>query len=125
MKNSFLLLAFLFFTFAANAQNLNWKITGNSNIDPLTNFIGTTNANDVVFKSNNTEHGRLTSGGTWNLGQVYMSDQLAIGSQSFSYKLNVENSTTTRSGYFNNTYNTNSTKYGLYNVVSNAGTGAR
>ncbi len=43
-------------------STLNWEITGNSNITPL-NFLGTTNANDVIFKTNNLEHARILSGG--------------------------------------------------------------
>ena len=42
-------------------STLNWEITGNSNITPL-NFLGTTNANDVIFKTNNIERGRFLSG---------------------------------------------------------------
>ena len=42
-------------------STLNWEITGNSNITAL-NFLGTTNANDVIFKTNNIERGRFLSG---------------------------------------------------------------
>ncbi len=43
-------------------STLNWEITGNSNITPP-NFLGTTNANDVIFKTNNIERARISSGG--------------------------------------------------------------
>ena len=41
----------------------NWALTGNSGITAGTNFIGTTDAQDVVFKANNTEGMRLANGG--------------------------------------------------------------
>ncbi len=44
-------------------QGANWSIDGNSGIDATTNFLGTTDANDLVFKTNNTEVARITSGG--------------------------------------------------------------
>jgi hypothetical protein len=50
-----------------------WSITGNSSISsgsPATNFIGTTDANDIVFKTNNLEYMRLIGASTnrGNLG---------------------------------------------------------
>ncbi len=44
-------------------QGANWSIDGNSGIDATTNFLGTTDANDLVFKTNNTEVARITSSG--------------------------------------------------------------
>jgi hypothetical protein len=40
-----------------------WKLIGNSGTNPLTNFIGTTDAQDLVFRTNNTEEMRIESGG--------------------------------------------------------------
>lgn len=40
-----------------------WKLTGNASTDPSTNFIGTTDAQDLVFRTNNTEEMRIESGG--------------------------------------------------------------
>ena len=36
-----------------------WSTTGNSGTNPTTNFIGTTDNNDIVFKRNNTLAGRI------------------------------------------------------------------
>lgn len=36
-----------------------WKVTGNSGTTPGTNFVGTTDAQDLVFKTNNNESGRI------------------------------------------------------------------
>ncbi len=38
-----------------------WKINGNTGTNPATNFIGTIDNNDVVFRANNTERARIES----------------------------------------------------------------
>jgi hypothetical protein len=45
-----------------------WNSTGNAGTNPTTNFLGTTDANDVVFKTNNLERMRLTSVGNIGVG---------------------------------------------------------
>ncbi|MEZ4874587.1 MAG: hypothetical protein R2793_03830 [Flavobacteriaceae bacterium] len=40
-----------------------WKLTGNSGTNPSTNFLGTTDNRDLVFRTNNTEEMRIESGG--------------------------------------------------------------
>lgn len=40
-----------------------WKLTGNAGTNPSTNFIGTTDARDLVLRTNNTEKMRIQSGG--------------------------------------------------------------
>lgn len=49
--STYFLLAFVFTT---NAQ---WSLTGNSGTNPPTNFIGTTDAKNLVFKANNLQAG--------------------------------------------------------------------
>ena len=44
-----------------------WLINGNANIG-ATNFLGTTNANDLIFRTNNTEKARITSFGNFGIG---------------------------------------------------------
>lgn len=46
-------------------STLNWEVTGNSNITPA-RFLGTTNANDVIFRTNNIERARIMANG--NIG---------------------------------------------------------
>lgn len=59
-------------------STLNWKINGNSNITAL-NFLGTTNASDVVFKTNNVESGRfLASNGYLGLGTSVPGTRLEV-----------------------------------------------
>ena len=43
------------------------NITGNSGLTN-TNFIGTTGAKALIFKTNNIERGKLFSGGVWRFG---------------------------------------------------------
>jgi hypothetical protein len=45
-----------------------WSPTGNSGTTAGTNFLGTTDNQDLVFKTNNTERFRLTSGGNFLFG---------------------------------------------------------
>ena len=43
----------------SNPSTNNWSLTGNSGITPGTNFLGTTDNNDLVFKVNNIQSGRI------------------------------------------------------------------
>lgn len=38
-----------------------WAVTGNSGTNPATNYIGTSDANDLVFRTNNTERMRINN----------------------------------------------------------------
>ncbi|MES2512507.1 MAG: phage tail protein [Bacteroidota bacterium] len=58
-------------------STLNWEITGNSNITAL-NFLGTTNANDVIFKTNNIERARILSTGNFGIGTTTPSQLLHV-----------------------------------------------
>ncbi|MCF8423658.1 MAG: hypothetical protein K9H41_04880 [Bacteroidia bacterium] len=52
----------------ATGANSDWKLTGNASTSPSTNFLGTTDAQDLVFKTNNTEKMRILSGGNVGIG---------------------------------------------------------
>jgi hypothetical protein len=45
-----------------------WSLTGNTGTNPATNFLGTTDNNPVIFKSNNTERLRITETGLIGIG---------------------------------------------------------
>ena len=47
-----------------------WLISGNSGTTASTNFIGTTDAQDLVLKTNNTERIRILSGGNVGIGTI-------------------------------------------------------
>lgn len=63
MKKTLLLILSLS---AASIFAQNWMTTGNSGTSPANNFIGTTDDQEVVFKTNNTERLRLLAGPTGN-----------------------------------------------------------
>lgn len=65
MKKIFFLLGIIL-SLSINAQN--WSLTGNAGTTPGTNFIGTTDIKDLVFKTNNSERIRLTSQGRLGIG---------------------------------------------------------
>ncbi len=46
---------------------LSWEINGNGNITAA-QFMGTTNANDVIFKTNSTERARILANGNMGIG---------------------------------------------------------
>lgn len=52
----------------ANNNTNDWHLTGNIGIVAPTNFIGTTNASDLVIKTNNIERLRMTSAGKLGMG---------------------------------------------------------
>ena len=45
-----------------------WNLNGNASTNPGTDFLGTTDANDVVIKTNNVEQMRITSAGSVGIG---------------------------------------------------------
>jgi Chaperone of endosialidase len=50
------------------AGTAGWGLTGNSGSNPATNFVGTADAQPLVFRTNNTEQMRLDASGNLNLG---------------------------------------------------------
>ncbi len=85
-----------------------WNLTGNSGTTAGTNFIGTTDAVDLVFKTNNTEYARITAGG-----------KIGIGTTSPSYPLTVINGSDDYVGYFQST-ETNSDNSAVYGICANS-----
>ncbi len=44
-----------------------WSLTGNAGTNPVNNYIGTSDAQDLVFRTNNTERMRILSGGNFGI----------------------------------------------------------
>src|SRR6478736_7340606 len=67
MKKLFTLLLLAFYMQYAAAQT--WNITGNSGLT-TSNFLGSTDNKDIIFKTNNAERGRLAATGFWRFGSA-------------------------------------------------------
>ncbi len=48
--------------------NQGWLLEGNSGVNPANDFLGTADANDLVFRTNNTERARFLSTGNFGIG---------------------------------------------------------
>ncbi|MCX7953639.1 MAG: hypothetical protein N3A01_00445, partial [Bacteroidales bacterium] len=61
-------------------NSLAWQLTGNSGTNPTSNFIGTTDAQDFVVRTNNQERIRVLSSGAVRIGYgTNASDALQVG----------------------------------------------
>lgn len=56
------------YAFNSGSVNTYWSLTGNAGTNPLTDFIGTTDNKDLVFKTNSTERLRILSNGKIGIG---------------------------------------------------------
>ncbi len=54
--------------FFTGSQSDDWTLLGNAGTNPSTNFLGTTDAQDLVFRTANTEKMRVESGGNVGIG---------------------------------------------------------
>lgn len=113
------------------AQNSGWSLTGNSGTNPATNFIGTTDDNDVVFKRDNIVAGRLsksqfagsgnTSYGTGSLLTNSGASNTAIGSQALAVNTatGIGNSAVGERALASNTIGSSNNAFGWLSLTSN------
>src|SRR5678815_970685 len=76
-----ILIAFTTFSFKANTQY--WRLKGNAGIDPNVNFIGTTDAQSLAFRTNNVERMRIFKGGKIGIGIKNPAARLNVVSTDF------------------------------------------
>jgi hypothetical protein len=85
MENRFLqcstTVLFAMIMLGANGQN--WLIDGNSNTS-ATNFIGTRNAQPIIFKTSNTERLRITKNGLVGIGINGNLEAFQVNTSSFN-----------------------------------------
>ena len=58
----------------ATGTNSDWSLTGNAGTTPATNFLGTTDAQPLVIRTNNTEKVRVNSNGKVGIGEPNPTD---------------------------------------------------
>lgn len=91
-----------------NNANTGWKTSGNAGTNPASNFIGTTDNQDLVFKRGNIDAGRITTNnlsfGVLALVNTNQFFNTAIGS--FALQNNLSGSSNTSLGYFSLQENT-------------------
>lgn len=68
-----------------------WRLTGNAGTSPASNFLGTTDAQDLVFRTNNNERMRILSGG-----------DVGIGTASPTHRLHVNGAVRAENGFLAN-----------------------
>ena len=70
-----------------------WGLNGNSGTNPTSNFIGTTDVQDFVLRTNNTEKMRVTAGGNIGIGTINPNTKLDIQNSinNFSDLLSISN----------------------------------
>ncbi len=70
-----------------------WKLLGNSGTNASSNFLGTTDNVDLVFRTNNTEKVRVLSGGNVGIGEINPQRILHLKGTASNVALRLENST--------------------------------
>ena len=62
-----------------------WNLLGNAGTTPGTNFIGTTDAQDFAFRTNNAERMRILSGGNVGIGTTTPAYRLDLANGTFGF----------------------------------------
>jgi hypothetical protein len=68
-----------------------WNILGNTGTNPATNFLGTTDNQALVLRTNNTEKARILGNGNVGIGTATPNSKLDLGTDVASTKLAVYN----------------------------------
>ncbi len=63
-----------------------WSLTGNAGTNPATNFIGTTDAQDWVMRTNNIERARIMSNGNMGIGINSPATKLQVAGDIYAFE---------------------------------------
>lgn len=99
-----------------------WLLLGNSGTTPGTNFIGTTDNQDLVFKRNNIDFGRLTNGSV-SLGNQALSNNLGTSNTAIGYQALINNANSSQNTALGATALESNTT-GQYNTAVGVGSGS-
>lgn len=91
----------------AAAGALGWGLTGNAGTNPATNFIGTTDAQSLVMRTNNTERLHIAAAGNVGIGTSVTNVRLQVAAD--------------QADVVSNFYNANATGYAGIHYDNNAG----
>src|SRR5688572_1641154 len=92
-----------------------WILEGNSNVNHSIHWLGTTNTQDLIIKTNALQR-MVVEGSTGNFG---------IGTTAPGYPLSVENAVNARTSNFLNSAGGAGTRYSIYSFASGTGTGTK
>jgi hypothetical protein len=77
---------------AVTQKSKGWSLTGNSGTNPSTNFIGTTDAEPLMFRINNTKAGYIDyNTGAVALGYLSLNSNTAVGNTAMGYEAGYSN----------------------------------
>jgi hypothetical protein len=110
----------------SSPTNYAWGLTGNAGTNPSTNFLGTTDNNGLIFKTNNTERMRISSGGGVSIGTTTLcSGCLLDVAGKIGVNVNTSYGLISRSGLSGGTYTVpgNAGVMGMFDYSSGIGAG--
>lgn len=112
MKNKFQLMLMITLIITSQYANAQWGLSGNAGTTSA-NFLGTTDSQSILFRTNNTQRMVIDPSG-----------RLGLGLNTPLYRFDVKSSTHTRTINSNNSHSSTSSTYGSYSIANNPGTGS-
>mgnify|MGYP001258080327 CR=1 FL=1 len=106
--------------------NYAWGLSGNAGTNPSTNFLGTTDNNGLIFKTNNFERMRISSGGGISIGTTTLCSGCILDvAGKIGVNVNTSYGLISRSGLSGGTYTVpgNAGVMGMFDYSSGSGAG--
>ncbi len=111
-------------TGTSGGSSLAWLTTGNTGTSPSINFLGTTDNNDLVIKTNNSEIARFTAGWRVGIGTATPNGKLDVRTSTVNNGIYIESTTSAGNGLWAYVNATGAT-YGVWGRVNSASTGSK